>query len=92
MRIVKAALVIDGVGKLVRQGNGSLTDLLKDAAAHPKIIPTAAFAQQLAGRAGPGVAEAVIGPKVVDGIVKLASKGEPAIGRVARAKLMKIGG
>ena len=87
LRIAKAAVVVGGLSMIAK---GDLDGLIKYGLANPKAVPTVAFAKELARRAGPGAVVAVIGPKLLEKGVQLVSKGEPAIGRVARVKLITV--
>lgn len=88
-RIVKALVVIDGVKRIL---DTDVINLLKVHMKDPKQVtsnPTAAI-KVYAERILPGAAEIVLGPKAIDQVAKLLTKGEPMIGKLANKKLMTI--
>ena len=90
-RVVKALVVVAG-GKMVLDSD--VINLAKSHVNNPSQFTasnTPKIVIEYAKRIVPGAAVIAVGPKVVDKAVALLSKGEPMIGRLANAKIVKIG-
>ena len=88
-RIVKAFLVFDGVRRAWDAGAPTKVVFW---ATHPgqAMKDPKALANDLVPALAIPVAEILIAPKVVDKVVSLISKGEPALGRIANVKIVKV--
>ena len=89
VRIAKALIVIDALrrsGPAIKEASFIIQN--------PSSVMTgpgaAVHAKQLAQALVAPLAEGLIGPKLLEKGVQLISKGEPALGRVARVKLITV--
>jgi len=93
LRIGKAALVVSAIG-LALKPNGVVDEAryilghMKEISANP--ASQKVHAKQLIETLIPPLAIGIVGPKLLEKSVQLISKGEPALGRVARVKLITV--
>ena len=89
LRIAKALVVVDALRR-----SGPAFNEIKFVVQNPSSVMTgpgaAVHAKQLAQALVAPLAEGLIGPKLLEKGVQLLSKGEPALGRVARVKLITV--
>lgn len=93
-RVAKGLVVLDAARRAVAPG-GVVEEVAfvvthADQIAREGMPSAIQHGKQIIQKAAVPVLEGVGGPKLIDGAVKLASKGEPLIGRVANKKLMTI--
>ena len=91
LRIAKAVTVLAGA-KMILLNDNSALDLARWHISNPQNFKLSDpnLYKECAKRILPGAAVALIGPKVIEKGVQLISKGEPALGRVARVKLITV--
>jgi len=88
-RVVKALVVLGGAKMIL---DSDVINLAKVHINDPKQVtnnPTKAVVEY-ASRIVPGALVITVGPKVVDKAAQLLSKGEPMIGRLANATIVKV--
>ena len=89
VRIAKAFTVIAGAKMVL---DSDIINLMKVHVQNPSQVtgnPTK-VGIEYAKRILPGAVVAIVGPKLIEKGVQLLSKGEPALGRVARVKLITV--
>jgi len=89
LRIAKAVTVVAGAKMVL---DSDIINLMKVHVQNPSQVtgnPTK-VGIEYAKRILPGAVVAIVGPKLIEKGVQLLSKGEPALGRVARVKLITV--
>ena len=91
LRIAKAVTVLAGA-KMILLNDNSALDLARWHISNPQNFKLSDpnLYKEYGKRILPGAVVAIVGPKLLEKGVQLFSKGEPAIGRVARVKLITV--
>ena len=91
LRIAKAVTVLAGA-KMILLNDNSALDLARWHISNPQNFKLSDpnLYKEYGKRILPGAVVAIVGPKLIEKGVQLLSKGEPALGRVARVKLITV--
>ena len=91
LRVAKALTVIAGAKMILDSDVINLAKThISGGAGGVKAAFSVAGAKEYASRIIPGALVITVGPKIEEKFVQLISKGEPALGRVARVKLITV--